>query len=120
MAGTWNPAAVLSREEISAFLAEGYLALRGVVPPRVIRDCQDAVWAELGQRGVRRSGPGSSARQVRAGAARAWNSRGGGGVLNGCWCVCVPRAATTIAVAEYRPAGAAFEPLAEEATAHQP
>jgi hypothetical protein len=48
---------VLSQEQISAFLADGYVALRGAVPARLVRACQDVIWAELGQRGVRRDDP---------------------------------------------------------------
>ncbi len=50
---------MLGQEQIGAFLADGYVALRGAVPPRVIRDCQDVIWAELRQRGVRRGDPGT-------------------------------------------------------------
>ena len=53
----WQPEAVLSDEEIGAFLADGYVALRGAVPAPVIAACQDMIWAELGPQGVRRDDP---------------------------------------------------------------
>ena len=53
----WQPEAVLSDEEIGAFLADGYVALRGAVPAPVIAACQDMIWAELGRQGVRRDDP---------------------------------------------------------------
>ena len=48
---------MLSPGQISAFLAEGYVALPGAVPAGLARACQDVVWSELGQRGVRRDDP---------------------------------------------------------------
>jgi hypothetical protein len=53
----WQPEAVLSDEEIGAFLADGYVALRGAVPAPVIAACQDMIWAGLGRQGVRRDDP---------------------------------------------------------------
>jgi hypothetical protein len=53
----WQPEAVLSEDEIVAFLADGYIALRGAVPAPVIAACQDMIWAELGRQGVRRDDP---------------------------------------------------------------
>jgi len=50
---------VLSQEEISAFLADGYVAVRGAVPPDVVRACQDVIWSVLGERGARRDDPGT-------------------------------------------------------------
>lgn len=50
---------MLGQEEIGAFLADGYVALRGAVPPRVVQGCQDVIWAELEQRGLRRGDPGT-------------------------------------------------------------
>jgi hypothetical protein len=50
----WNCGAVLSQEEIDAFLADGYLALRGAVPAPVVRTCRDIIWTELARRGVSR------------------------------------------------------------------
>ena len=48
----WQPESVLSDDEISAFLADGYVAVRGAVPAPVIEAIQDAIWAELGRQGV--------------------------------------------------------------------
>ena len=48
---------MLSEEEIGAFLADGYIALRGAVPAPVIAACQDMIWAELGRQGARRDDP---------------------------------------------------------------
>ena len=50
----WQPESVLSDDEMSAFLADGYVAVRGAVPAPVITAIQDAVWAELGRQGVQR------------------------------------------------------------------
>jgi hypothetical protein len=55
---------VLSESEISAFLADGYVALRGAVPAPVITACQDMIWAELGRQGVRRDDPATWAAPV--------------------------------------------------------
>jgi hypothetical protein len=43
---------VLTDEEISRFVADGYVAVRGAVPAEVTRACQDVIWSELAQRGV--------------------------------------------------------------------
>jgi Phytanoyl-CoA dioxygenase (PhyH) len=48
---------VLSQDEISAFLASGYVAIRGAVPARVAQACQHTVWSELDRRGIRRDDP---------------------------------------------------------------
>jgi hypothetical protein len=48
---------VLSQEEIGAFLADGYVALRGAVPAPVIAACRDMIWADLDRQGVRRDDP---------------------------------------------------------------
>jgi Phytanoyl-CoA dioxygenase (PhyH) len=48
---------VLSPDEIGAFLADGYVAVRGAVPALVIAACQDMIWASLDQQGVRRDDP---------------------------------------------------------------
>ena len=45
---------MLSDDEISAFLTDGYVAVRGAVPAPVINAVQDAIWAELGRQGVQR------------------------------------------------------------------
>jgi hypothetical protein len=50
----WQPESVLSDDEISAFLADGYVAVRGAVPAPVITAAQDAIWAVLGRQGVQR------------------------------------------------------------------
>ena len=48
---------MLSQAEIDAFVADGYVALRGAVPPRVTQACQEMIWSELGKRGVLREDP---------------------------------------------------------------
>ena len=48
---------MLSPGQISSFLADGYVALRGAVPAGLARACQDVVWSELRQHGVRRDDP---------------------------------------------------------------
>jgi hypothetical protein len=48
---------VLSRDDISAFLADGYVAVRGAVPASVAAACREVVWSELRQRGVLRDDP---------------------------------------------------------------
>ena len=53
----WQPEPVLSDGEISAFLADGYVAVRGAVPAPVIAACQGMIWADLGRQGVRRDDP---------------------------------------------------------------
>jgi Phytanoyl-CoA dioxygenase (PhyH) len=45
---------MLSPAEIDAFVADGFLALRGAVPADVVRACQDEIWSALGDRGVLR------------------------------------------------------------------
>jgi hypothetical protein len=45
---------VLTQDQISAFLADGYVAVRGAVPAEVAEACQDVIWSELQQRGVQR------------------------------------------------------------------
>ncbi|HEX3390306.1 MAG TPA: phytanoyl-CoA dioxygenase family protein [Streptosporangiaceae bacterium] len=45
---------MLSDDEISAFLADGYVAVRAAVPAPVIAAIQDAIWAELSGQGVAR------------------------------------------------------------------
>ena len=49
---------MLSQAEVSTFLAEGYIALRAAVPADLVQACQDIIWAELAQRGIRRQRPG--------------------------------------------------------------
>ena len=53
----WQPGAVLSEDETGAFLADGYVAVRGAVPGPVIAACQDMIWAGLAGQGVRRDDP---------------------------------------------------------------
>lgn len=45
---------MLTDEEISRFVTDGYVAVRGAVPAEVTRACQDVIWSELAERGVRR------------------------------------------------------------------
>jgi hypothetical protein len=45
---------VLSDEEIEAFIAEGFVAVRRAMPDEVARACADRVWSELAERGIRR------------------------------------------------------------------
>jgi hypothetical protein len=45
---------VLTDEEISGFVSDGYVAVRGAVPAEVTRACQDVIWSELASSGVRR------------------------------------------------------------------
>jgi Phytanoyl-CoA dioxygenase (PhyH) len=46
---------VLSEEEISAFMTDGYVTIRGAIPVEVAGACRDVVWSELEQRGIRRN-----------------------------------------------------------------
>jgi hypothetical protein len=48
---------VLSQADIGAFLADGYVAVRGAVPAPVAAACRAVIWAELGRRGVRLDDP---------------------------------------------------------------
>jgi hypothetical protein len=48
---------VLTAEEISAFLADGYVAVRGAVPDDVAAECRDVIWSELESAGVLRDDP---------------------------------------------------------------
>ena len=48
---------MLSRDDISAFLTDGYVAVRGAVPGSVAAACREVVWSELRQRGVLRDDP---------------------------------------------------------------
>jgi hypothetical protein len=61
---------VLSPAEISAFIEDGYVALRRAVPAAVAAACTDVVWAALGAQGVlREGGPEGSPPFVAAGTA---------------------------------------------------
>ena len=42
---------MLSPTEIDAFVADGYVAVRGALPAGVLRACQDEIWSELSGRG---------------------------------------------------------------------
>jgi phytanoyl-CoA dioxygenase PhyH len=48
---------VLGQDEIDQFIADGFVAVRGAIPPAVIQACQDAIWAELAGHGLRREDP---------------------------------------------------------------
>ena len=48
---------MLSPDEIGRFVADGYVAVRGAIPPGVIPACQDIIWSELSAHGVRRDDP---------------------------------------------------------------
>lgn len=43
---------MLTDAEISGFVTDGYIALRGAVPADVTRACADTIWAELARGGV--------------------------------------------------------------------
>jgi hypothetical protein len=60
----WNSATVLSQAEIDGFVAQGYVAIRGAVPPGVAQACQDVIWSELGKHGVLRDDPSTWAEPV--------------------------------------------------------
>jgi NAD(P)-dependent dehydrogenase (short-subunit alcohol dehydrogenase family) len=55
---------VLSQDEISAFLADGYVAVRDAVPAAVAAACQEIIWSGLHQRGVLRDDPSTWTRPV--------------------------------------------------------
>ena len=48
---------MLSQDEIGRFVADGFVAVRGAIPPDVIEACQDGIWAELAGHGLRRDDP---------------------------------------------------------------
>lgn len=48
---------MLTRSDVTVFLADGYVAVRQAVPAATVQACQDVIWSELGQRGVRRDDP---------------------------------------------------------------
>ena len=48
---------MLSQAEIDSFAADGFVAVRGAVPGDVLRACQEEIWSDLGDRGVRREDP---------------------------------------------------------------
>jgi hypothetical protein len=45
---------VLTAEEVAAFAADGYVAIRGAVAAPVAAACREGIWEELGRRGIRR------------------------------------------------------------------
>ena len=55
---------MLSPAEIDAFVADGYVAVRGALPADVLRACQDEIWSELSGRGVRREDPSTDRKSV--------------------------------------------------------
>jgi hypothetical protein len=55
---------VLSPDEISRFVADGYVAVRDAIPPDVTQACQDIIWAELAPHGVLRDDPATWTRPV--------------------------------------------------------
>ena len=48
---------MLSQSEISSFIADGFVAVRGAVPGDVLRACQAEIWSALAEGGVRRDDP---------------------------------------------------------------
>jgi hypothetical protein len=48
---------MLTAAEIDSFVADGFLPLRGAVPPDVVRACQDEIWSVLSKQGIRRADP---------------------------------------------------------------
>ena len=55
---------MLGPDEIAQFVADGYVAVRGAIPPAVTRACQDIIWAELATHGVLRGAPATWTRPV--------------------------------------------------------
>jgi len=56
---------VLTQAEIDAFIADGFVAVRGAVPAGVLAACQDEIWAAIeAEHGVRRDDPGTWTRPV--------------------------------------------------------
>jgi hypothetical protein len=48
---------MLSPAEIDAFVADGFVAVRGALPGAVLDACQEEIWSALGDRGVLRDDP---------------------------------------------------------------
>ena len=48
---------MLSAAEIDAFVADGFVAVRGALPGAVLAACQEEIWSALGDRGVLRDDP---------------------------------------------------------------
>ena len=84
---------MLSQCEIEAFIAEGYVAVRGAMPAGVAQACQDVIWSELGLARRARGGPvdvgpprwcGSTAPRA-ARSPRPGPARGYGKPVISCW-----------------------------------
>ncbi len=45
---------MLSEKDVAAFIADGYIAVRGAMPAEVARACHDVIWSEIEKHGVRR------------------------------------------------------------------
>ena len=43
---------MLSASEVESFVADGYVAIRGAVPPTWCGPASEMIWSDLGQRGV--------------------------------------------------------------------
>ena len=48
---------MLSQPEIDSFVADGFVPIRGAVPPDVLQACQQEIWSALAGHGVRPSDP---------------------------------------------------------------
>jgi hypothetical protein len=55
---------MLNRDEMAAFVEDGYVAIRGAVPADVVAACQDVIWSELDKDGIRRDDPGTWTKPV--------------------------------------------------------
>jgi hypothetical protein len=53
------------RAEIGAFLADGFVAVRGAVPAGIAAQCRDQIWSGLAAQGVRRDDPSTWTDPVR-------------------------------------------------------
>ncbi len=65
----WDPSAALSAEQYRSFVSEGYLVLRGVVPPAVVKEARRTINSALIQ-------PGSVARREDGGGIQSCPSTG--------------------------------------------
>lgn len=54
----------MSEAEIEAFVEDGYVAIRGAVPGDVVAACQDRIWSDLEQQGIRREDPSTWTRPL--------------------------------------------------------
>jgi hypothetical protein len=43
---------VLADDEISAFVRDGFVAVRAAVPSDVVAGCREVIWSRLAERGV--------------------------------------------------------------------